>query len=101
MKGTESEGQGEAAAAKLIDARIKELGDWRGALLARVRALIKQADAEVVEEWKWCGVSGCALVSFVEQSVIWGGGCWCICGDERRGIFCDKIFIYLENNEVA
>ena len=56
MKSTESEGQGEAAAGKLIDARIKELGDWRGALLARVRALIKQADAEVVEEWKWRGV---------------------------------------------
>ena len=56
LKSTESEGQGDAAAAKLIDARIKELGDWRGALLARVRALIKQADAEVVEEWKWRGV---------------------------------------------
>ena len=56
MKSTESEGQGEAAAAKLIDARIKELGDWRGALLARVRALIKQVDPEVVEEWKWRGV---------------------------------------------
>ena len=56
MKSTESEGPGDAAAAKLIDARIKELGDWHGALLARVRALIKQADAEVVEEWKWCGV---------------------------------------------
>ena len=49
LKSTESEGQGDAAAAELIDARIKELGDWRGALLARVRALIKQADAEVVE----------------------------------------------------
>jgi hypothetical protein len=36
-----------------IDARIKELGDWRGETLSRVRALIKQADAEVVEEWKW------------------------------------------------
>ena len=56
LKSTESEGQGDAAAAELIDARIKELGDWRGALLARVRALIKQADAEVVEEWKWRGV---------------------------------------------
>ena len=56
MKSTESEGQGDAAAAKLIDARINELVDWRGALLARVRALIKQADAEVVEEWKWRGV---------------------------------------------
>ena len=40
----------------LIDARIKELGDWRGKTLARVRALIKQADPEVVEEWKWRGV---------------------------------------------
>ena len=38
---------------RLIDARIKELGDWRGKALARVRALIKQADPEVVEEWKW------------------------------------------------
>ncbi|HEY1938693.1 MAG TPA: DUF1801 domain-containing protein [Candidatus Angelobacter sp.] len=41
---------------KLIDARIKELGDWRGEMLARVRTLIKQADPEVVEEWKWRGV---------------------------------------------
>jgi hypothetical protein len=40
----------------LIDARIKELPDWRGATLARVRALIKAADPEVVEEWKWRGV---------------------------------------------
>src|SRR5450432_4398473 len=39
-----------------IDARIKELGDWRGETLARVRALIRQADPEVVEEWKWRGV---------------------------------------------
>jgi hypothetical protein len=38
---------------KLIDARIKELGDWRGATLKRLRALIKEADPEVVEEWKW------------------------------------------------
>ena len=41
---------------QLIDARIKELGDWRGETLARIRALIKQADPEVVEEWKWRGV---------------------------------------------
>jgi hypothetical protein len=40
----------------LIDGRIKELGDWRGEMLARVRALIKQADPEVIEEWKWRGV---------------------------------------------
>src|SRR6516162_8712937 len=41
---------------RLIDARIKELGDWRGKTLSRLRALIKQADPEVVEEWKWRGV---------------------------------------------
>ena len=41
---------------KLIDARIKELGDWRGKMLGRLRALIKEADPEVVEEWKWRGV---------------------------------------------
>jgi len=38
---------------QLIDARIKELGDWRGELLSRLRALVKEADREVVEEWKW------------------------------------------------
>jgi hypothetical protein len=41
---------------RLIDGRIKELGDWRGKTLARVRTLIKQAEPEVVEEWKWRGV---------------------------------------------
>jgi hypothetical protein len=41
---------------QLIDGRIKELGDWRGEMLGRLRALIKQADPEVVEEWKWRGV---------------------------------------------
>ena len=41
---------------QLIDARIKELGDWRGEMLGRLRALIKEADPEVVEEWKWRGV---------------------------------------------
>src|SRR3954470_8276133 len=45
-----------ASPSRLIDARIKELGDWRGDTLARVRVLIKQADPEVVEEWKWRGV---------------------------------------------
>src|ERR1700753_3800400 len=48
--------KGSASPSKLIDGRIKELGDWRGETLARVRALIKQADPEVVEEWKWRGV---------------------------------------------
>jgi hypothetical protein len=44
------------APAELIDARIKELGDWRGEMLARIRELIKDADPDVVEEWKWRGV---------------------------------------------
>ena len=46
----------EVSPSDMIDARIKELGDWRGKMLARVRALIKQALPEVVEEWKWRGV---------------------------------------------
>src|SRR4026209_2542937 len=41
---------------ELIDARIEDLGDWRGELLSRIRALIKEADPDVVEEWKWRGV---------------------------------------------
>ena len=45
-----------ASASKLIDGRIRELGDWRGEMLGRIRALIKDADPDVVEEWKWRGV---------------------------------------------
>jgi len=45
-----------ATASRLIDARIKELADWRGETLSRIRSLIKEADPEVVEEWKWRGV---------------------------------------------
>jgi hypothetical protein len=41
---------------QLIDARIKELGDWRGKMLSRLRTLVKEADPEVIEEWKWKGV---------------------------------------------
>ena len=44
------------SASRLIDARIAELGDWRGTMLGRLRALVKEADPEVVEEWKWRGV---------------------------------------------
>ena len=44
---------------RLIDARIKELRDWRGQVLARVRGIIKQADPDVIEEWKWRGVPVC------------------------------------------
>jgi hypothetical protein len=50
------EAKGGDSASQLIDARITELSDWRGETLARVRTLIKQADPEVVEEWKWRGV---------------------------------------------
>ena len=49
-------GKSSASPSRLIDARIKELSDWRGETLARVRSLIKQADPDVVEEWKWRGV---------------------------------------------
>jgi hypothetical protein len=54
--GGSNEGKGGTSPSRLIDARIKELGDWRGETLARVRALIKQACPDVVEEWKWRGV---------------------------------------------
>ncbi|MER9466420.1 DUF1801 domain-containing protein [Mesorhizobium sp. M0074] len=50
------EGNAESSPSQLIDARISELGDWRGKTLSHVRALVKQADPEVVEEWKWRGV---------------------------------------------
>jgi hypothetical protein len=50
------EGKAGETPSQLIDARIKELSDWRGETLARLRTLIKQADPEVVEEWKWRGV---------------------------------------------
>jgi hypothetical protein len=46
----------EKSPSQLIDERIEELDDWRGKMLARIRALIKQADPEVIEEWKWRGV---------------------------------------------
>jgi hypothetical protein len=55
-KNGSKEAKGGDSPSQLIDARIKELGDWRGEMLARVRRLIKQADPEVVEEWKWRGV---------------------------------------------
>ncbi|RJT41975.1 DUF1801 domain-containing protein [Mesorhizobium waimense] len=55
-KGSSTEGTGGNSPSQLIDARISELGDWRGEMLSRLRALIKEADPEVVEEWKWRGV---------------------------------------------
>jgi hypothetical protein len=53
---TKSGPQSGKPASKLIDARIEELGDWRGATLARLRAIVRDADPDVVEEWKWRGV---------------------------------------------
>ncbi|RUV68494.1 MAG: DUF1801 domain-containing protein [Mesorhizobium sp.] len=50
------EGEGGVTPSQLIDARINELRDWRGEMLARVRTLIQQADPDVIEEWKWRGV---------------------------------------------
>ena len=80
---------------ELIDARIKELSDWRGETLARVRILIKQADPEVVEEWKWRGVpvwshAGmiCTGESYknVVKMTFAKGARWrrvCLCDDQR------------------
>jgi hypothetical protein len=51
-----SKSEKETSPSKMIDARIKELKDWRGETLARVRKIIKQADPDVIEEWKWRGV---------------------------------------------
>ena len=48
--------QNSTTPSELIDARIEELGDWRGTMLSRLRTLVKKADPEVVEEWKWRGV---------------------------------------------
>ena len=53
---TKSGSQKETSPSRMIDERIAELGDWRGTMLSRLRAVIRQADPEVVEEWKWRGV---------------------------------------------
>jgi len=55
-KSGSTDGNGGDSPSQLIDARIEGLADWRGELLGRVRALVKQADPDVVEEWKWRGV---------------------------------------------
>ena len=51
-----SKSQSNESPSRLIDARFEELGDWRGAMLGRIRAVIKEADPNVIEEWKWRGV---------------------------------------------
>ena len=53
--------QKEESPSRMIDERIEELGDWRGKMLSQLRILIKHADPEVVEEWKWRGVPAVAL----------------------------------------
>ena len=55
-KSSPKEARGASSPSEHIDARIGELGDWRGEMLARIRGIIRQADPEVVEEWKWRGV---------------------------------------------
>src|SRR5262245_52033675 len=52
----QSASQKSQSPSRLIDARIEELGDWRGEMLSRLRSLVKEADPEVAEEWKWRGV---------------------------------------------
>ncbi|KVD17374.1 DUF1801 domain-containing protein [Burkholderia ubonensis] len=56
MKKSESQQANVQSPSQRIDARIEELGDWRGEMLGRLRALVKEADPDVVEEWKWRGV---------------------------------------------
>jgi hypothetical protein len=56
MIGKTSEGTEGGSPSQMIDARIRELGDWRGEMLARLRNLVRQADPDVVETWKWRGV---------------------------------------------
>jgi hypothetical protein len=55
-KSSAKEGKATDSPSRLIDARVKELADWRGETLAKVRALIKEADPDVAEEWKWRGI---------------------------------------------
>jgi hypothetical protein len=59
--------------AELIDAKVEELGDWRGQMLSRLRALIKQADPEVVEEWKWRKPSNPGVPVWSHQGIICTG----------------------------
>jgi hypothetical protein len=64
---------GEDSPSQLIEARIKELGDWRGETLARVRDLVKQADPEVVEEWKWRKASNPGVPVWSHAGIICTG----------------------------
>jgi len=68
-----SSAQKDESPSELIDARIKELGDWRGKTLSTVRGLIKQADPEVVEEWKWRKASNPGVPVWYHQGPICTG----------------------------
>jgi hypothetical protein len=70
---TKSSAESVESPARLLDARIKELGDWRGKTLSRVRALIKQADPDVVEEWKWRKASNPGVPVWSHQGPICTG----------------------------
>jgi hypothetical protein len=61
------------SAAAVLDARIKELGDWRGKMLAKVRAIIHQADPEIVEEWKWVRANAPGTPVFSHGGIICTG----------------------------
>jgi hypothetical protein len=60
-------------ASKIIDARIRELGDWRGKMLARVRAIIHAADPEIVEEWKWVKATSPGTAVFSRGGIVCTG----------------------------
>lgn len=64
---------GEESPSQLIDAKISELGDWRGATLSRLRGLIRQADPDVVEEWKWRKPSNPGVPVWSHQGMICTG----------------------------
>jgi hypothetical protein len=65
--------QHEDSPSQLIDAKVEELSDWRGATLSRLRALIKQADPEVVEEWKWRKATNPGVPVWSHQGIICTG----------------------------
>src|SRR4051812_49437925 len=70
---TKSSGQQVESPSQLIDARINELGDWRGTTLSRLRALIRQADPDVVEEWKWKKATNPGVPVWSHQGLICTG----------------------------
>jgi hypothetical protein len=73
VRNMNSSGQKVESPAQLIDARIKELGDWRGKTLSRLRGLIKQADPDVVEEWKWRKPSHPGVPAWSHEGLICTG----------------------------